>query len=161
MSLIPQVVESVKIPVIAAGGIANGSQIAAALSLGAAGVQIGTRFVATKESSAHENFLQAILKAAPGDTELLMKNLVPVRLLNNEFAEAVRKLEKNSGDKEDLALLLGKGRAKKGMLEGDIVEGELEIGQVSAMIQDVPSCKDLVERLVKEYNQTITGLKTF
>jgi enoyl-[acyl-carrier protein] reductase II len=159
MALIPQVVDSVKIPVIAAGGIADGRGIAAALSLGACGVQMGTRFVATVESSAHAHFKQALLNAKSDSTMLVMKKSVPVRLLKNKFFEDVKKLEDLGATKDELEKLLGHGRAKKGMLEGDLVEGELEIGEVCSMIKDIPSVSDLVERLVLETRRSISNLK--
>jgi len=158
MSLIPQVVDTVSIPVIAAGGIGDGRGIAAALCLGAAGVQIGSRFAATVESSAHDNFKQAIVNAASGDTALTLKELVPVRLIKNNFYDQVKELTDKCASPEQLKELLGKGRAKKGILEGDLEEGELEIGQVSALIKDVPSVADLVSRLVEEYEAAIGGL---
>ncbi len=151
MVLIPQVVDAVKIPVIAAGGIADGRSIAAALALGAQGVQIGTRFVATLESSAHENFKEAIVNAQSGSTMLMMKKHVPVRLLKNKFYENVKALEDAGANEEELIKLLGHGRAKTGMLEGDMEQGELEIGQAAALVKDIPSMSELVERLVIEY----------
>ncbi len=159
MVLTPQVVESVKIPVITAGGISSGKSMAAALSLGACGVQIGSRFVATVESSAHLNFKHALLGAAPNSTALCMKGLVPVRLLKNKFYEQIRDLEARGASSEELTLALGKGRAKRGMLEGDLDEGELEIGQVASLIKDIPTCSELVARIISEYNECITQLK--
>lgn len=159
MVLIPQVVDSVKIPVIAAGGIADGRAIAAALALGAHGVQLGTRFAATKESSAHMNFKQAIISAGPASTMLMMKKYVPVRLLKNKFFDEVKKLEDQGASKEELIHLLGHGRAKSGMLEGKIEEGELEIGQVSAIVRDIPTVEELVERLINETRRSIESLK--
>lgn len=161
MALIPQVVDQIKIPVIAAGGIADGRQMAAAFALGASGVQIGTRFAATLESSAHQNFKTAIIAAKSGDTKLLMKSLVPVRLLENDFSKNVALLENRCASKDELAELLGKGRAKKGMLEGDLNDGELEIGQVSAMVKDIPSCNQLMTRLLAEYESCISTLQKF
>lgn len=158
MVLIPQVVDAVKIPVIAAGGIGDGRAIAACLSLGAAGVQIGSRFAATVESSAHDNFKQAIINANFDATMLSMKSLVPVRLLKNAFFTQVQALEKRGASKDELATLLGKGRAKRGMLEGDLAEGELEIGQVSGLIKDVPTVAALVERLLNEYKDAVSQL---
>lgn len=148
--LIPQVVDAVKIPVIAAGGIADGRGIAAVMCLGAQGAQLGTRFVATIESSAHDHFKQAILKAGPGSTMLSMKNLIPVRLLKNKFFEEVKKLEDQGANSSELERLLGHGRAKIGMLLGDIEQGELEIGQIAAIVRDIPSVEELVQRLVQE-----------
>lgn len=155
MVLIPQVVDSVKIPVIAAGGIADGRAIAAVMCLGADGAQLGTRFVATKESSAHDNFKQAILNSGPGSTMLSMKNLVPVRLLKNKFYDDVKKLEDAGASKEELEKLLGHGRAKLGMLDGDMEEGELEIGQIASLVKDVPSVDELVKRLIQEQRSAL------
>ena len=159
MALIPQVCDAVTIPVIAAGGIADGRQMAAAFCLGAAGVQIGTRFAATRESSAHINFKRAIVKSQSGDTRLMMKPLVPVRLLDNPFSRQVSLLESQGADVQALKMLLGKGRARRGMLEGDVEEGELEIGQVSAMVDDIPHCAELVERLLSQYHQTLARMR--
>lgn len=151
MALIPLVVDSVNIPVIAAGGIGDGRGMAAALALGASGVQVGSRFAATIESSAHDEFKRAIVAAGPSSTMLAMKKLVPVRLLKNKFYEEVLKLEDKCASTEELSQLLGKGRAKAGMLDGDLVEGEFEIGQISALIQDVPSAGEIVQRLMNEF----------
>jgi enoyl-[acyl-carrier protein] reductase II len=150
MALIPQVVDAVKIPVIAAGGIADGRGIAAAMCLGAKGVQMGTRFVATQESSAHINFKNALLTSGPDSTMLTMKKSVPVRLLKNKFFEDIKKLEDQCASKDDLEKLLGHGRAKNGMLLGDLIEGELEIGQVVSLVRDLPTVQELVDRLIKE-----------
>jgi len=158
MALIPQVRDAVKIPVIAAGGIGDGRGIAAALALGADGVQLGTRFAATVESSAHANFKRAIVDAQPGGTMLSMKALVPVRLLKNRFYEQVAAAEARGASKEELAELLGKGRAKRGMLDGDIDEGELEIGQIASMMKDIPTCAQLVQRLQQEYQAALARL---
>lgn len=158
MALIPQVVDAVNIPVIAAGGIADGRSIAAGLALGASAVQIGSRFVCTKESSAHENFQKAIMDSNCGDTMLSMKSVVPVRLLKNKFYEEIKSLEEKCASNEELLEHLGKGRAKKGMLEGDLEAGELEIGQVSALIKDSPSVSDLVESMVREYKSAVERL---
>lgn len=155
--LIPQVVDAVKIPVIAAGGIADGRQMAAAMMLGASGVQIGSRFAATLESSAHEKFKQAILSASATSTMLSMKKTVPVRLLKNKFYEEITKLEDRCATAQELQDHLGKGRAKAGMLEGDLDNGELEIGQVAGMIKDIPSCQQLVERLVEGYRKALSS----
>ena len=150
LCLIPHVVEMVDIPVIAAGGIGKGSQIAAVLALGAQGVQIGSRFAATHESSSHENFKNEILKAQEGDTQLTLKELAPVRLLKNKFYQKVQDAYANGAKKEDLAELLGKRRAKKGMFEGDLHEGELEIGQVSALINEILSVEEVFNELLSE-----------
>jgi enoyl-[acyl-carrier protein] reductase II len=158
MVLIPEVVGAVKIPVIAAGGIADGRGIAAALALGAAGVQIGTRFAATVESSAHPAFKQAIVAAAPDATMLAMRRLVPVRLIKNKFFRDVQAAEERGATKEELQALLGKGRSKRGMHEGDLEEGELEIGQVAGLVQDVPTVAALVARLEREYETARAAL---
>jgi enoyl-[acyl-carrier protein] reductase II len=150
LTLIPQVVDAVKIPVIAAGGIGDGRAIAAVMCLGAKGAQLGTRFIATQESSAHINFKNALLRAGAGSTMLSMKNLVPVRLYKNKFYDEVKKLEDQGATKEQLEALLGHGRARKGMLEGDIEEGEIEIGQIAGLIKDIPSVDTLVKRLIEE-----------
>ena len=158
MVLVPQVCEAVKIPVIAAGGIIDGRAIAAAFSLGAQGVQMGTRFVATKESSAHENFKQAILHSHPNSTMLMMKKHVPVRLLKNTFFDELKSLEDQGATIEEQIKLLGHGRAKAGMLEGDITNGELEIGQGCSMIKNSPTVAQLVEQLIEEYQKTVSNL---
>jgi enoyl-[acyl-carrier protein] reductase II len=150
--LIPQVVDAVKIPVVAAGGIGDGRTMAAAMALGADGVQIGSRFAVTKESSAHENFKKRIVQANAGETRLLLKKLMPVRLMQNKFMQNVIELEAKGASKEELAALLGKGRAKQAIFDGDLDEGEIEIGQISGLIKDIPSVASLMQRLVKEYN---------
>lgn len=156
--LIPEVVDAVKIPVIAAGGIGDGRAIAAALALGAQGVQIGTRFAATVESSAHDHFKQAIVAATPTSTMLSMRKLVPVRLLKNKFYAEIASLEERCAPPEEISQHLGKGRAKAGMLDGDIAEGELEIGQISGLIKDIPTCLELMKRLETEYSQAVRRL---
>ncbi|MFT6069118.1 MAG: enoyl-[acyl-carrier protein] reductase II [Bacteriovoracaceae bacterium] len=155
MSLIPQVRDLIKIPLIAAGGIGDGRGIAAALALGADGVQLGTRFAATQESSAHDNFKEAIIKARSSDTLLTMKDLVPVRLLKNKFFQEILSAEENCATKEELQSILGKGRAKKGMLEGDMDVGELEIGQISALIKNTPTVSECVLELLDSYKRTL------
>lgn len=152
MTLIPQVRDRIALPLIAAGGIYDHRQLAAAICLGADAVQIGTGFAATKESSAHENFKQKIIDSKLGDTKLMMKHIVPVRLLDNDFSREVERMESQCSSKEDLVNYLGKGRAKKGMLEGDMVEGELEIGQVSSMIKSIPTVQEYVDQLIASYN---------
>ena len=158
MVLIPQVVDTVKIPVIAAGGIVDGRGIAAAFSLGAAGVQLGTRFVATKESSAHQAFKDAILNSGPASTMLLMKKHVPVRMMKNAFFEEMKKLEDRGASEEELKALLGHGRAKAGMFDGDMVNGEIEIGQACSMIRDCPSVEEVVLELNSGYHRAIRSL---
>lgn len=158
MTLIPQVADAVSIPVIAAGGIGDGRAIAAAMALGASGVQLGSRFAATQESSAHDNFKQAIVNANSGSTMLSMKKLVPVRLLKNKFYEEITAMENNCDNPEKIQEHLGKGRAKAGMLEGDMDEGELEIGQISGLIKDIPTVEECMKDLVAGYNQAINSL---
>jgi len=151
MVLIPQVVDAVNIPVIAAGGIYDGRTLLSALSLGAAGVQMGTRFLMAEESSAHQNYKKALLSAGPGDTILSMKSLVPVRLLKNKFYQQVNALESKCASPDELKNLLGKGRAKKGMLEGDLDEGELEVGQICSAIHSILPAKQIVQNILNEY----------
>lgn len=161
MTLIPQVKKAVSIPVIAAGGIATGESIAAAFALGADGVQMGTRFLMSQESSAHENYKQLLLTSTPGSTRLMMKSVVPVRLFHNQFAEEVSRIESlYSGAEQKQKLLehLGKMRAKIGMLEGNIAEGELEVGQVVSMIKTIPKVSEIIRELVHDYEQTLQRL---
>jgi len=153
--LIPAVVNAVKIPVIAAGGIATGKQMLAAMILGASAVQIGSRFVCATEASAHPQFKEAVLQAKEGDTQLQMKKTVPVRLLNNPFAEKIRAAENRGADAEELKAILGRARAKKGMFEGDLTEGELEIGQVSALINDIKPAAQIVQEIWTEFQQAL------
>jgi enoyl-[acyl-carrier protein] reductase II len=153
--LIPQVVEAVSIPVVAAGGIATGKSMLAAMVLGAEGVQLGSRFVASVEASSHEAFKKAVIAAREGDTFLSLKQLTPVRLLRNTFFYEVQKAEAAGATKEELQALLGKGRAKKGMFEGDMAEGELEIGQVSAGLHDILPASEIVRQVWEEFNQTL------
>jgi len=151
-TLIPMVKEQVKIPVIAAGGIGSGRGMLAAMVLGADGVQIGSRFAATEESSAHQNFKNMIVDAKDGDTHLTLKELAPVRLLKNKFYQEVQELYQQNPSKEQLKELLGRARAKKGMFEGDLENGELEIGQISGLIHKVKPAKVVVEEIIEEYN---------
>ncbi len=155
MCLIPLICHTVKIPVIAAGGIGSGQAMAAALCLGAQGVQVGSRFVATVESSAHQNFKQSVIEAGDGATELTLKELTPVRLIKNQFYQEVQNAYHNNFSKEQLAELLGRGRAKKGMFEGDLVNGELEIGQVSAIINSVTTAESVVKELMEDCKKTL------
>ncbi len=150
-TLIPMMKEQIKIPIIAAGGIANGNGMLAAMVLGADGVQLGSRFAASIESSAHENFKQAILNTKEGETQLTLKELTPVRLIKNKFFEDIQELYNQCATKEDLAKLLGKARAKKGIFEGDLEEGELEIGQVSGLIHEIKSAESIVKDMMEEY----------
>ena len=149
--LIPAVCNAVSIPVIAAGGIATGRQMFAAMILGASGVQVGSRFVASNEASSHINFKNAVLNATEGDTVLTMKQLTPVRLLKNKFYDQVKDAELNCMPVNELSELLGRGRAKKGMFEGDMDEGELEIGQVSALIKKIQPAAEIVNEIWNEY----------
>jgi enoyl-[acyl-carrier protein] reductase II len=151
MVLIPAVKEVISIPLIAAGGIATGKQMLAAMVLGADGVQIGSRFICTPEASSHDNFKSAILAAKEGDTKLSLKKLVPVRLLKNDFFNQVDAAEARCASVEELTAILGKARAKKGMFEGDLKEGELEIGQVAAIIHQIKPAKEIVQEIVDEY----------
>jgi enoyl-[acyl-carrier protein] reductase II len=151
MVLIPMIREQVSLPLIAAGGIGTGRGMLAAFALGAEGVQIGTRFVATKESSAHENFKNKIIEINEGDTMLSLKRIVPVRLIKNKFFHEVEKLENDGASPEQISLLLGKGRAKKGMFEGDLTEGELEIGQISGMIKEIKPAAQVVDEIMNEF----------
>jgi len=153
LCLIPNVVEKVTIPVIAAGGISCGKSMLAAMSLGAQGVQMGSRFVLTHESAAHENFKNAILQAKEGDTKLTLHEITPVRLLNSPFYQSVLQAYENGASIEDLKELLGRGRAKKGMSLGNLEEGELEIGQVSARLKGIISAKEVIEQTIAEFQQ--------
>ena len=151
MCLIPMIKAAVNIPIIAAGGIASGKSMLAAFALGADAVQVGSAFAVAEESSAHPNFKAKILSSAEGDTKLRMKKLVPVRLLKNEFADAVAQAEANGASTEELATLLGRARAKLGMFEGDMEEGELEIGQVSAMLKEIKPAAVIVNEIWEEF----------
>ena len=148
MVLVPECVAAVQIPVIAAGGIATGAQMAAALALGAEGVQIGSRFAISRESSGHDNFKQAVVAADAGATRLVLKPHVPVRLLRNAFRDRIDAMEARGASRDELIAELGQGRARAGMLEGDLAEGELEIGQVSGLIDDVPPVAEIMARLL-------------
>lgn len=151
LCLIPMVKKEISIPLIAAGGIASGSAVLAALALGADGVQIGSRFVASEESSAHRNFKNTVVDAKEGDTMLTLKELTPVRLVKNPFYEKVQQAYSSGSGVEELKLLLGRGRAKKGMFEGDLDEGELEIGQIAGLISDIKPAKQIIEEIIEEY----------
>lgn len=153
LTLIPMVKEQVKIPVISAGGIGSGRGMLAAMVLGADGVQIGSRFAATLESSAHDNFKQTIVNVKDGDTHLTLKELAPVRLVKNKFYKEVQELYQQNPSIEDIKELLGRARAKKGMFEGDLEEGELEIGQVAGIIHEIKSAKEVVAEIVNEFNE--------
>jgi len=158
-TLIPMVKESVTIPVIAAGGIGNGRGMLAAMVLGADGVQIGSRFAASKESSAHENFKQKIIDVKDGDTHLTLKELAPVRLIKNKFYQEIQELYKNNPTKEELTGLLGRARAKKGIFEGDLDNGELEIGQIAGIINEISSSKDILEEIISDFESAKSLLR--
>ena len=157
--LIPEVRNAVTIPLIAAGGIGTGCQMAAAFALGADGVQVGSRFVATPESSAHMNFKNAIINTKEGETQLTLKQLTPVRLIKNKFFKEVDEAEKRGATVEEMTQLLGRARAKKGMYEGDLEEGELEIGQISASIHAIKPAGEIVEELMRDCRTTLDKLK--
>ncbi len=150
-TLIPMVKEQVNIPVIAAGGIGNGRGMLAAIVLGADGVQIGSRFAASEESSAHTNFKQTILEVKDGDTHLTLKELAPVRLVKNKFYEEIQELYQKNPTREELKDLLGRARAKKGIFEGDLVNGELEIGQIAGIIHRIASAEEIIKEIVNDF----------
>jgi len=152
--LIPMVRDAISIPLLAAGGIASGRAIAAVEALGAEGVQIGSGFAASVESSAHENFKQRIINSSEGDTQLTMKQLTPVRLIKNKFFQEVIAAEQRGASNEEMATLLGRARAKRGMFEGDLDEGELEIGQVSASIKNIKPAAEILKDLWQDYLST-------
>ncbi|MGN6490557.1 MAG: NAD(P)H-dependent flavin oxidoreductase [Agriterribacter sp.] len=155
--LIPAVAKTVDIPVIAAGGIATGRQMLAAMVLGAEGVQLGSRFVASEEASSHPNFKNAVTAAGEGDTMLSLKKVVPVRLIKNRFQQQIEAAEHRGADKTALIQLLGKGRAKKGMFEGELDEGELEIGQAASLINEILPAAKIIENLWKEFNEALAN----
>lgn len=157
MVLMPAVAAAVKIPVIAAGGIATGRQMLAAMVLGAEGVQMGSRFVASEEASSHPAFKKAVLDANEGDTVLTMKQLTPVRLIRNKFYEEVKNAEERGAGVDELKALLGRGRARKGMMEGNLEEGELEVGQVSALLDRILPAKDIVKKVWEEFTEALSN----
>ena len=158
-TLIPMVKEQINIPLIAAGGIATGRGMLAAMVLGADGVQMGSRFAASFESSSHENFKKTIIAVKVGDTQLTLKELAPVRLIKNKFYNDIQELYSKCPAPEELKVLLGRARAKKGMFEGDLIEGELEIGQIAGLIHEIKSVNDIVVELMDDYNLAIQKLK--
>ena len=160
LCLVPQVVGSVSVPVLAAGGIATGRAMLAAMALGAEGVQIGSRFVAAAESSAHPNFKSRVVAAGEGDTRLMLKRLTPVRLLKNRFFAALEAAENAGAEVAELRELLGRGRAKKGMFEGDLDDGELEIGQVAAQIDQVLPAGRIVADILDEFREALETLRS-
>ncbi|MCA4781744.1 nitronate monooxygenase [Empedobacter stercoris] len=161
LCLIPNVKRQIDIPLIAAGGIGTGAQILAAFALGADGVQIGSRFAATQESSANQAFKEVIVSAKEGDTQLTLKELAPVRLIKNEFYNQVQQKYQQGTTAEELKELLGRGRSKKGMFEGDLVNGELEIGQVSALIDSIPTVQEVFDDLILGFNQAKENILRF
>lgn len=152
LCLIPDIAKEINIPLIAAGGIVDGRSMLAAMILGADAVQMGTRFVASKESSAHKKFKNSVLKAKDGDTKLTLKEITPVRMMKNKFFQEISDLYENNPTKEQLLKKLGRARAKSGMFEGDLEEGELEIGQASSLINDILSAGDIVNQIMDEFN---------
>lgn len=159
LALIPSVRKAISLPLIGAGGIGTGRAILAAMALGADGVQIGSRFAISNESSAHENFKNYVVNSREGDTLLSIKNLTPVRLLRNKFFDLIRNAEDNCASTEELMQLLGKGRAKKGIFEGDLDEGELEIGQVASLIDNILPVSEIMRNLLEEYYKALTELQ--
>ncbi|HSH65620.1 MAG TPA: nitronate monooxygenase [Bacteroidia bacterium] len=157
--LIPIVKQAVQIPVIAAGGIGTGRGMLAAMALGADGVQIGSRFVASEEASANINFKKAVINSKEGDTKLMLKQLTPVRLLKNAFFDKVLQAENTGASTQDLINLLAKGRAKKGMFEGDLEEGELEIGQIAALIKEIKPAKEIIKEIITEFEEAKSALQ--
>ena len=155
MVLIPAVCQAVSIPVIAAGGIATGRQMLAAMVLGASAVQMGSRFVASTEASSHQKFKDMVITAKEGDTQLMLKQITPVRLLKNNFFQLVEQAQTQGASVESLTQLLGKGRAKKGMFEGDLEAGELEIGQVSALLNNIIPAAEIVQTIWKEFKMAL------
>ena len=159
--LIPMIREAVSLPLIAAGGIASGRAMLAAMALGAEGVQVGTRFVATLESSAHPDFKQRILEAKDGDTFLSLKSIMPVRLIKNRFFYEAEALENKGASRDEISGLLGRGRSRRGMFEGDLEEGELEIGQASGLIHEILPAKEVVDEMMREFNASKTEMSNF
>jgi enoyl-[acyl-carrier protein] reductase II len=160
MCLVPMVAKKINIPLIAAGGIATGRAMLAAMNLGADAVQIGSRFVASQEASAHNNFKQAVISAQEGDTLLTLKEITPVRLLKNEFSESIKNAYESCASKDELKALLGRGRAKKGMFEGDLANGELEIGQVSALLDTILPAAEIIAEILSEFKEALKDQNT-
>ena len=160
MTLVPLVKKAIEIPLIAAGGIGSGSAMLAAHALGADAVQVGSRFVATPEASSHEYFKAEVLKAEQGSTELTLKELTPVRMLKNPFYDQIKTLYAEGASPEKLKEVLGRGRAKKGMFEGDLIEGELEIGQVAAQIEKIIPAAEIVQEFIADFNSKLRNLNS-
>lgn len=161
LTLIPMVKENISIPLIAAGGIATGRGMLAAMVLGADGVQMGSRFVASTESSAHDNFKKTVIETGEGETQLTLKELAPVRLIKNKFYNDLQELYAKCPTKEDLETLLGKRRAKRGMFEGDLIEGELEIGQIAGLIHDIKPVGTIINDIVEEFEKAKKEASSF
>jgi len=155
MILVPLVCSAVKIPIIAAGGIATGRQMLASMILGAEGVQLGSRFVASAEASSHPNFKKAVINSIEGDTVVTLKELTPVRMLKNQFYDEIKQAQQHHASAKELQNILGKGRAKKGMFEGDLKEGELEIGQVSPLINEIKPAAEIVKEIWLQFNEAL------
>lgn len=160
MCLVPMVAKKINIPLIAAGGIATGRAMLAAMNLGADAVQVGSRFVASQEASAHNNFKQAVISAQEGDTLLTLKEITPVRLLKNDFSELIKNAYESCASKDELKALLGRGRAKKGMFEGDLANGELEIGQVSALLDTILPAAKIIAEILSEFKEALKEQNT-
>ena len=161
LTLIPMIKEKIKIPLIAAGGIATGRGMLAVMTLGADGVQVGSRFAASIESSAHDNFKETILKVNEGGTQLTLKELAPVRLIKNKFYQDVQDLYQNCPTKEELVALLGRARSKRGMFEGDLIEGELEIGQIAGIIHEIKPAAQIVEEMISDFEKARKEVTNF
>lgn len=161
MTLIPLIRKNTSLPLIAAGGIASGRSMLAAMALGAEGVQMGTRFAVSEESSAHPAFKERVINSGDGDTMLSLKKIAPVRMLKNRFWELVSKLEGSGATAEQLAGALGRGRAKMGIFEGDLEEGELEIGQAAALVRDIRPVSSIMEEIIREFNEAAANLSNF
>jgi enoyl-[acyl-carrier protein] reductase II len=161
LTLIPMVKEKIQVPIIAAGGIATGRGMLAAMILGADGVQVGSRFAASLESSAHQNFKETIVQVKEGDTQLTLKELAPVRLIKNKFYNDVQELYEKCPSKEDLTALLGRARAKKGMFEGDLEEGELEIGQIAGLIHEILPVDQIIQEMMADFEIACQEKATF
>ena len=161
LALIPMVKEKITIPLIAAGGIATGRGMLAVMVLGADGAQVGSRFAASLESSAHSNFKETILNVKEGDTQLTLKELAPVRLIKNKFYDDVQDLYESCPTKEELVTLLGRARAKRGMFEGDLIEGELEIGQIAALIHEIKSAEAIIQEMITDFETARNEIMNF
>jgi len=161
LTLIPMVKQAIKIPLIAAGGIATGRGMLATMVLGADGVQVGSRFVASEESSAHQKFKDVVVNVQDGDTQLTLKELAPVRLVKNKFFNDLQELYKSNPNADQLKELLGRARAKKGMFEGDLEEGELEIGQVAGLIHKIQPAADILNEIIIEFNEVKKEVLTY